>query len=82
MIKGRGDGVRTKDAEFQDAFLSERKSVTSVCVCWGVGRGAELASAGTDCYSQHGISDLEFPFKAYLLVAPYTNAQKQIPPTT
>lgn len=66
----------------KDAFLSERKSVTSVC--WGRGsRGRiELASAGTDCYSQHGISDLEFPFKAYDLVAPNTNAQKRISPTT
>lgn len=61
----------------KDAFLSERKSVTSVC--WG---RIELASAGTDCYSQHGISDLEFPFKAYRLVAPNTSAQKRISPTT
>lgn len=31
---------------------------------------------GTDCYFQHGISDLELPFKACGLVAPYTNGQK------
>lgn len=67
-------------------FLSERKSVTSVC--WGgrgggVGKGKiELASAGTDCYFQHGISDLELPFKACGLVAPYTNGQKWTSPTT
>lgn len=66
----------------KDAFLSERKSVTSVCWERG-GRGRiELASAGTDCYSQHGISDLEFPLKAYRLVAPNTSAQKRISPTT
>ena len=29
-----------------------------LCVCvGGAGRGVELASGGTDCYSPHGISD-------------------------
>ena len=73
--------MRTKDAEFRDAFLSERKSVTSVCVLGGRGGGLNwLLQALTAIL--HMVFQIEFPFKAYLLVAPYTNAQNQIPPTT
>ena len=63
------------------SFPRGRALPLCVCVLGGRGGGLNwLLQALTAIL--HMVFQIEFPFKAYLLVAPYTNAQNQIPPTT